>query len=324
MLNAVGFYALAPEHGLRGLGGPDAHEPDQAHLRHPAADGLPHRGAARGPADGRGELCSRRRSHAGWGGHSPTRSPVGEVLRGQAAAGQCTTAPTAPAGTTCTTYDGQRERLPQGLRPRASRPRACTLQLLARRATSGWKTHRADRHASPAPAGDGATRMIYFSQDGGAHLGLHRSTPARTSPSAREGAHQHQVLRHDSLGHRGRSTQPATSTSTPSRRRTTRQPPQRVTGQLPATITLTPTDATSGMTAVGQDPVQGRRRSDLHDRHHRGALHARRAHRRLPLHRQRRQRGEPDKTFTVTVRRQARPPAQRPTRASQPTRPAAG
>ena len=161
---------------------------------------------------------------------------------------------------------------------------ACTYSF-SPSATSGWK-NTAQTVTLTGSAGDGATRMIYFSQDGGSTWGHSLDSSVNMSVST-DGAHSIKYYSSDSLAIEATHSPGYVNIDTT--RPSTTDNHLSVTLNDPVTVTLTPSDATSG---VARTEYKVDTAATYTTGHLRGA-HRRHAHRRLPLHRQRRQRREP-------------------------------
>ena len=221
-------------------------------------------------------------------------------------------------GTAWNDLTGYRANANACIKAYASRiPTSSSAYGFATNGTSGWKT-TAQTVTITASGGDGTGRTIYYSQDGGVDVEhVHRLQRGR--PGEHAGRAPRRVLRQRLAGRRG---DPRRRLRQHRHRQAVhhRRPPERHADRSGDGHALTERCHVRRR----QDRVQGRRRRDVHDRHLRRARR-RHAHGRLPLHRRRGQRREPDKTFTRDGRRaRRRRPADLLPSAASPRTPTSG
>ena len=176
------------------------------------------------------------------------------------------------------------------LKAYASRtPTSTSAYGFAADATSGWKTS-AQTVTITASGGDGTSRTIHYSQDGGATWSTTAGHTADVLVNT-EGAHHIEYYASDSVATETTHDAGWVNIDTVAPVTTDDHPATAVMG--PATITLAPSDATSGMAGgAAKTEYKIRRRGRLHDRHDRRARRGH-AHDRLPLDGCGGQRGDP-------------------------------
>jgi C1A family cysteine protease len=244
MLNAVGVYALAPNTAYEVWEGPTRTSltrltsgtlPDMGYHTVAVPSGTTLTGGA--------SFCvAIKLTTPGWSWPIAYESPIANYTSAaSAAAGQSYFGSNGTSWTDLTTMTANANVC---LKAYASRiPTTASSYSFSPSATSGWK-NTAQTVPLTGAAGDGATRMIYYTQDGGTTWGRTLNLSVNMNV-ADEGAHSIKYYSVDSL-----ASEPVHSpgyVNVDTVKPSTSDNHLSVTPTDPATVTLTPNDATSGV-----------------------------------------------------------------------------